>query len=109
MIGGNLDAFFAAHRAAELRDAKLYNTLAAARPTCPALSVSHSWMKVRASLDGVMQFCADAFAAEFGGICCRFGQQKHRQSDSMRFHPSRGGVIVRPSLLYDWCEVMRTH
>jgi hypothetical protein len=29
-----------------------------------------------------MQFCADAFAAEFGGICCLLRQQRHRQADS---------------------------
>ena len=72
-------------RTAELRDAKLFTTLAAARPTRPAPSVSHSWMKIRASLDEVVQFCAHAFAVEFGGICCLFRQHSHRQVDSGRF------------------------
>ena len=81
-------------RTAELRDAKLFTTLAAARPTRPAPSVSHSWMKIRASLDEVVQFCADAFAVEFGGMCCLFRQHSHRHADSRRFEIES---LARPS------------
>jgi hypothetical protein len=48
-----------------------------------------------------MQFCVDAFAAEFGGICYLFWQQRHRQADSVCYfwHGQNGLASPRHALL----------